>query len=181
MQQILQRESPELRKISVPVPVEDISSPRIQDIIGRMKEALASQDDGVAIAAPQIGENVRIFIVSGKTLAMLAEKKETGEHDPKKSIAPLPDLVFINPEITKQSKKTEWMEEGCLSVRYLYGRVKRSTKITVRAYDEKGMQFTRGGSGLLAQIFQHETDHLDGVLFIDKADHLENVPPQSAQ
>ena len=181
MQQILQRESPELRKISAPVPIEEISSPRIQDIVTRMKEALTSQDDGVAIAAPQIGENVRIFIVSGKTLAMLAEEKETGVHDPKKPITPLPDLVFINPEIIKQSKKMEWMEEGCLSVRYLYGRVKRSTKITVRAYDEHGVQFTRGGAGLLAQIFQHETDHLDGVLFIDKADHLENVPPEPAQ
>ena len=183
---ILQKESPELRRISVPVPVADIASPHIQGIIARMKEALASQDDGVAIAAPQIGENLRIFVVSGKTLAMLAEEKKSGTsiHDQHTAqgdnphFEPLPDMVCINPEIVKQSKTTEWMEEGCLSVRYLYGRVKRAKKITIQAHNERGELFTRGGSGLLAQIFQHETDHLDGVLFIDKAEDVEDVPPE---
>ena len=69
------------------------------------------------------------------------------------------------------------MEEGCLSVRWLYGKVRRSEKATIRAYDEHGKRFTLGASGLIAQAFQHETDHLEGVLFVDKADHLEDVPP----
>jgi peptide deformylase len=64
------------------------------------------------------------------------------------------------------------MEEGCLSVRYLYGKVSRGVKVTVEAYDETGKKFSKGGSGLIAQIYQHETDHLNGTLFIDKAKDL---------
>ena len=71
------------------------------------------------------------------------------------------------------------MPEGCLSVRWLYGEVKRSTNATILAYDEKGEKFTRGAGGLLAQIFQHETDHLDGILFTDKARNLEEMSPES--
>ena len=82
-----------------------------------------------------------------------------------------------NPEILKTSKEKMVVEEGCLSVRWLYGRVKRSQKTMVRAYDESGKMFTMGGSGLLSQAFQHEIDHLDGVLFIDKATDIKNIPP----
>lgn len=181
---ILQKDDPKLRIVSSPVAPEDISSTHIADIISRMKEALESQDDGVAIAAPQIGENVRIFVVSGKTLALIANEKKTGESfehaHQEDTITPFPHLTFINPEIIKRSKTTEDMEEGCLSVRYFYGKVRRATKVTVRAYDEAGNVFTRGGSGLLAQIFQHEIDHLDGTLFIDKATDLEDMPPEDA-
>jgi len=88
------------------------------------------------------------------------------------------DLVFINPEIIKISKKKGSVPEGCLSVRWLYGEVKRSTNATIRAYDENGKIFTRGGGGLLAQIFQHEVDHLNGVLFIDKAKNLVEIKPE---
>ena len=70
------------------------------------------------------------------------------------------------------------MEEGCLSVRYLYGKIRRSKKITMKAYNENGKIFQRGASGLLAQIFQHENDHLDGKLFIDKAKDIEDLPPE---
>ena len=72
------------------------------------------------------------------------------------------------------------MHEGCLSVRPLWGEVERSTNATVEAYDETGKKFTRGAGGLLAHIFQHETDHLDGVLFIDRARNVApgEVPPQ---
>ena len=69
------------------------------------------------------------------------------------------------------------MEEGCLSVRWLYGKVRRSQKTLIKAYDENGKLFTMGGSGLLSQAFQHETDHLNGILFIDKAKDLKDVPP----
>jgi peptide deformylase len=76
------------------------------------------------------------------------------------------------------SQEKKPMTEGCLSVRWLYGNVMRSTKATLVAQDERGQQFTMGASGLLAQIFQHEVDHLDGVLFVDKATNLEEVPPE---
>lgn len=155
-----------LRKKSLPVPIKEITSPKIKDVIGRMKEALASQADGVAIAAPQIAENVRIFVVSGK---VFDERFKRGKGIPAGEKPTHPDQVYINPEFVKISKKTLWLEEGCLSVRPLYGKVKRATNATVKAYDEYGKKFERGGGGLLAHIFQHEIDHLDGTLFIDKA------------
>ena len=70
-------------------------------------------------------------------------------------------------------------EEGCLSVRWLYGKVERPEKTLVRACDENGKSFTLGGSGLLSQIFQHEVDHLNGVLFTDKAIELKDMPPKN--
>ena len=88
-------------------------------------------------------------------------------------------MTFINPELLKISKGKHWVEEGCLSVRYLYGKVERATKATIRAYGEDGKMFTRGGSGILAQIFQHEIDHLEGVLFTDKAKEIEDMPPNN--
>jgi peptide deformylase len=88
------------------------------------------------------------------------------------------DLVFINPEIIKKSKEVKEMEEGCLSVRWLYGKVKRSNKVTVKAIDQTGKEFVMGASSLLAQIFQHEIDHLDGILFTDKAKDLEEIKPK---
>ena len=89
-------------------------------------------------------------------------------------------LVFINPVVTKISKDKAWLEEGCLSVRYKYGKIERAVKATVAALDENGKKFTRGGSGLLAQIFQHETDHLEGVLFIDKAIDVKDILPKES-
>lgn len=179
MPEIVQQNEPVLREIAQEVPLKDIGSPKIQKILKDMKVALASQDDGVAIAAPQIGVPLRIFIVSGAVLDMIKNSEEGGAEliKAKKKKEVPPDLVFINPVITKLSKATEMMEEGCLSVRYLYGKVKRSIKATVTAYDENGKKFERGGSGILAQVFQHETDHLDGTLFIDKAIDVEDLPP----
>ncbi|HJL55740.1 MAG TPA: peptide deformylase, partial [Candidatus Paceibacterota bacterium] len=121
-----------------------------------------------AIAAPQIGVPLRIFIVSGKLF-------DLGGNINEEVSSPLSDLVFINPEITKLSKENEEHEEGCLSVRGKYGTTKRAKKTTVRAFDENGKIFERGGSGLLAKIFQHEIDHLNGVLFIDKAENIHDT------
>jgi peptide deformylase len=164
---IVQKDEPVLREVAKPVPVEEIKSAKITKIISDMKKALASQLDGVAIAAPQIGVNLRIFVVSKRIYQILGEKNETG--------TPRKDTVYINPKFTKLSKTRKMMEEGCLSVRYLYGKVYRSDKATIEAYDENGDKINRGASGLLAQIFQHETDHLNGVLFIDKAEQLEEM------
>ncbi len=135
-----------------------------------MKSALDAEDDGVAIAAPQIGVPLRIFIVSGRVLNFI---KGDADDAPR-----YPDIVFINPKITKLSKEKEFMEEGCLSVRWLYGKVKRSTKASIEAYDENGNFFKKGASGLMAQIFQHETDHLNGILFTDTAKDLEEIDPE---
>ena len=162
MKEIVQIGTPVLREKALLVPEHMFGSPKLLEILHDMKEALDSQKDGVAIAAPQIGVSYRIFLVSEK-----AYKKGTLD-------AP---QVFINPIITKQSKTKELMAEGCLSVRPKYGEVKRSISTTVTAYDEYGKKFTRVGGGLLSQIFQHEIDHLDGILFIDKAKNVSDHYP----
>ncbi len=174
---ILQKEALVLRKICHAVPVEEINSPELHKILKEMKEALDSQDDGVAIAAPQIGYAKRIFVVSKRVENIVKGPKKDPEG--KEDVETEKDIVFINPVLKKVSKEKKTVEEGCLSVRYLYGKVSRSSKATVEAYDEHGKKFTRGGTGLLAQIFQHEMDHLDGILFIDKAKYVEEILPEN--
>ena len=168
-QSIVQANNPVLRKKAVDVNIDEIGSDKIQNIISEMKKVMATQKDGVAIAAPQIGYSLRIFVVSDKILSE-ADKKY-------KSIGR--DLVFINPVITKLSRNKHEVEEGCLSVRWKYGKVNRSIKASVKAHNELGEVVERGGSGLLAQVFQHETDHLDGILFIDKAVDVQDIPPEN--
>ena len=174
MKKILQKEAKILREIAKEVSVESITFPKIQKIIDEMKKALFSQDDGVAIAAPQIGHSLRIFVVSGKVQSIIKESKtkEDMDEDLEKNIK---DMVFINPTIKKLSKEKITVEEGCLSVRYLYGKVMRAKKAEITAYDEGGKKFVKGASGLLSQIFQHEIDHLNGVLFIDKTKYVEEI------
>ncbi len=158
-----------MRKNALEVPIKEIRTPKIKKIIADMKVALAREEDGVAIAAPQIGYLLRIFVVSGR-VAHLTGKAGKDEFR-------VDDSIFINPAIKKLSRKKEMDEEGCLSVRYLYGKVKRSSKVTIEAYDENGKKRLTGASGLLAQIFQHEVDHLNGVLFTDKASDVEEIIP----
>lgn len=168
MAKIIQEGHSTLRSTSEEIPIKEIATPVIQKVLKKMKVAIRGEKNAVAIAAPQIGESLRIFIVSGKAFT-------NGEDENAPS---LPDLTFINPKLIKVSKEKKWMDEGCLSVRGKYGKVKRSKKATVRAYNESGKRFQRGGSGLLAQIFQHEIDHLNGTLFTDKAKELQDVKPQ---
>ena len=181
---IVQKEHKVLRQHAKPVLLQEIKGEKIKKILTHMKEALDSQDDGIAIAAPQINVPLRIFLVSKKIhqieederkipAQVIKEKENVPQNNKKKKY-----LVFINPEIIKLSKKKYWVPEGCLSVRWLYGKVARADKATVRAYDEQGKAFTRGASGLLAQVFQHEIDHLNGELFIDKAKDIEELNPE---
>ena len=169
MKTILQKEEKVLRAMAKEILIKDIKTPKIQKVLKEMSIALKSQSDGVAIAAPQIGYSLRIFVVAGKIFDkdfITNEQNPNSIEKPKKRTR---DLVFINPKISKLSKDKDWMMEGCLSVRPLYGKTFRSKKATITAYDENGKKFIRGASGLLAQIFQHETDHLNGILFIDHA------------
>ena len=126
MKEIVQKGNNVLRQVAKEVDLSSITRSEIQTIVAEMKEALLSQEDGVAIAAPQIGYSLRIFVVSHKmfTHEKIGSTKE--------------DRVFINPHITKTSKEREAMEEGCLSVRWWYGSVLRHKKATVEAYDETG-------------------------------------------
>lgn len=163
MSKLVKESHPALHDISAEVPVDEIRSPKIQKILKDMRTALDTYNvhgfNGVAIAAPQIGVPLRIFLVHSTS------------KDPKEKDI-LPDLIAINPAIVKLSKKKHLVGEGCLSVEEKYGAVQRSTHATIRAYDEHGREYERGAGGLLAQIFQHECDHLDGILFVDKAEKV---------
>ncbi len=139
MPEILQRDAVVLRQTAKEVPIADIGTEKLNAIIADMRKAMASQKDGIAIAAPQIGISLRIFVVAGKLLKQ-ADKTYKGDGS---------DLVFINPVLTKLSKEKKEVEEGCLSVRWLYGIVKRSTRVTINALNEKGEKIDRGASGLL--------------------------------
>lgn len=131
---------------------EEFGSAYLQEVVSVMQSSLARESDGVALAAPQIALPLSIFVVAPSAYQNDAKWKP---------------LVFINPRITKISKKTAVMQEGCLSVRWVYGKTTRSVSATVEAYDVQGNKFSYGGTGLIAHIFQHETDHLQGILFID--------------
>ncbi len=181
MVEIIQSENPVLREIAAEVPLSDITKPKIKKVLADMISALNSQDDGVAIAAPQIGVSLRIFVVSGKIFDEDFIQGKGSTDGDLYNKARQKHLVFINPILKKISKDKKLMSEGCLSVRPIYGKVRRATRASVEAYDENGKKFTKDGSGLLAHIFQHETDHLDGVLFIDKAKDLYESLPEEAK
>lgn len=168
MTKILDRDAPVLREKAKTVPHEEITSAKIKKVIADMRAAMHLQKDGIAIAAPQIGHSLRIFVVSGPLLQQ-ADPTYKGDGS---------DLIFINPELKRLSRDKKEVEEGCLSVRWLYGKVKRSTRASLKALDEHGKKVERGASGLLAQVFQHEVDHLNGVLFIDKARELWEMSPE---
>lgn len=176
---IVQDGDPVLRAVAKPVEKEDFGTKKLHTILEEMTDALLREPDGVAIAAPQIGVSLRIFIVAKSAFAIPDKpntKKESTEVQ--KKVTPKDHMVAINPEIIKLSKKKKKVPEGCLSVRWLYGNTERHEKALLRAYDENGKLFTYGGSGLIAQIFQHETDHLNGVLFIDHATEIEKLSPK---
>jgi len=172
MTTIVQTGDKVLRETAKEISLAEIKSAKIKKILAQMTKAFSVAKDGVALAATQIGVPLRIFIVlkeytENKTAQ---ELKEIQEKKVKPEI-----VVFINPKITKISKKKQTVREGCLSVVGTFGAITRAEKVTVEAYNENGEKFTRGASGLLAQIFQHEMDHLNGILFTDTATNLEKL------
>ncbi len=121
--------------------------------------ATMAEANGVGLAAPQIGANIRLFVVD------------------------VPDWgtgVFINPQIIETSMELSCAEEGCLSIPGLFHDVERPASVVVQAQDAKGKVFTVKADGLLARAIQHENDHLNGVLFIDRLDKEEQEKMQRA-
>jgi peptide deformylase len=148
--QLLQIGNPILRQKSAEIELDQISSHKTKKIIQNLKDSL---DDRVAgLSAPQIGYNSKIFISNVR----LHNKQEL--------------IVYINPEITNFSPAKEVKHEGCGSVlnTNLFGPVERSRRITIRALNISGNEFTKKLSGFYARVVQHEVDHLNGILFTDK-------------
>lgn len=169
MKEIVQDGAPVLREVAEPVPEELFGSAKLASILADMEAALDGQPEGVALAAPQIGVPYRIFIVrKDRAVPPVALAKEG---------APLPKPkaeveTYINPEIVKTSRRQAKMDEGCLSVKGVYGTTKRHERVTIRARRADGAHFESGKGGIMAQIFEHEMDHLNGVLFTDHAERL---------
>ena len=160
MKAIVQDGDPVLRQKAQAVDAAEFGTPELTALIREMETVLDAEPDGVALAAPQIAVSKRIFIVRYDRM----KERQNGPEVPERG-------TFINPEFVKASRRMIEMDEGCLSVRGIYGKTHRHDRATMRAYDEHGVRFERGGGGVLAQAFQHETDHLDGMLFVDHA-HL---------
>jgi peptide deformylase len=150
------------------IPKAEIQAPATKSLIADMKRLLAKEKYGVALAAPQVGASLRLFVVSGKIM----EKRRKRYTEQPADEMPQEDVAYINPVVQKVSRGAKEKHEGCLSVRGFWGEVPRAEKMTISYYDEAGAKRTRGASGFLAHIFQHEMDHLDGVLYIDKASKL---------
>ena len=105
--------------------------------------------EGVGLACPQVGKPLRMFVL-------------IADDDVRR--------VFINPQIIKTSEEVSDYDEGCLSIPQVYETITRPAKVTVQALNEKGKPFTLEADGFLARIIQHEYDHLDGILYIDRGD-----------
>lgn len=135
----------ELRKPSEQISKSDIGSEQLNALIDDLIETMRDEN-GIGIAAPQIGIHKRVIIV-----------------DDGKSIN-----AFINPRIVSKSFRKMESEEGCLSIPGVWGKVKRHRSVKVKATDRNGEEITVDAQGLPATIFQHEIDHLNGILFIDK-------------
>ncbi len=135
----------------------------IKQLVTAMKDATLDWEDsrkhevGVALAAIQVDKPLRIVVIRNNF-----DNKEDRNF-----------RVFINPEITKFEGITEEDYEGCLSVRDVYGKVPRNTKIRVRALDVNGKEIRITAEGFLARVFQHEIDHTNGKLFVD---HIKDNP-----
>ncbi len=175
-----------LRARAEHVPVSEIGSPKIRRLIRDMKTTLAATPDGVGLAAPQIGKSLAVFIVSEEAEEIDRAEKQGWERRKRENPAlkneqpyekrPWKYYAFINPIVKNTSRKKLDGHEGCLSVPGTFGAVARHEKITVAAYDEQGKKFARNASRFFARVVQHELDHLDGVLFIDKAKDLMEIP-----
>lgn len=174
MRTIVQDGAPVLRDIAEEVPEDVFGTPEFERLLADMAEALDKEPEGVALAAPQVGVGYRLFIVRQDRVSEPSIREESGEQ----SVAKAQVDVYINPEIVKTSRKRTRAEEGCLSVRGVYGSTMPHERVTLRARRPDGISFERGAGGLLAQIFEHEINHLNGILFIDHATGMIELRPK---
>ena len=167
---------PVLRVKTSPVPQAEITGVQVQNLIDNMIQTMLEYH-GVGLAAPQVHEGLRLFVAQ---LVTDEGDEETGEEtdeepaDPPKSREP-EVMAVINPEIVPVGRTTVEDWEGCLSIPDLRGRVPRHRDIRVRAFDRNGKRVEIEATGYMARVIQHETDHLDGVLFLDRMKTLDSL------
>jgi peptide deformylase len=157
---------PVLRAKARPLHPSEIRTPKIQQLIDDMFETM-KEYQGVGLAAPQVHESVRIFV------AGFPPRPDDDEDDEREDEIPL--IALINPEIEMASRDTAEDWEGCLSIPDIRGRVPRARNIVVRAFDRSGKKIEMPASGFTARVIQHETDHLDGILFFDRMKNFQSL------
>ena len=158
---------PVLRTRAKPLDPSDMKSPRVQQLIDDMFETM-QEYQGVGLAAPQVHLGLRLFVAG---FAPRPGEEDDDEDDDRG----VPLMALINPEITVIGDEVQDDWEGCLSVPDVRGRVPRAREISVKAYDRKGRRLQMTARGFTARVIQHETDHLDGVLFMDRMESLETL------
>ncbi len=151
VRKVLRIGNPKLREVSRPVPESEIRSKEIKKLIRDMIDTMEAQN-GVGLAAPQIGVQKRIFISS------------EGSEDKNK-----PEIrIYINPEIQILEGPVQGFWEGCLSVPGMRGLVERSRRIRMKWFDENEEHHDKIIEGFEAVVMQHEYDHLDGIIYVDR-------------
>jgi peptide deformylase len=142
----------------------EIRTPKIQQLIDDMFETM-KEYQGVGLAAPQVHESLRLFVAG---FPPVVPDEDDDDREPDKDEEEVPLMALINPEIEAVTREVVEDWEGCLSIPDIRGRVPRARQIVVRAYDRMGKKIEIQASGFTARVIQHETDHLDGVLFFDR-------------
>ena len=160
-----------LEVVTVPHPVLRRRAVRVTDFGPGLQKLIDDMIDtmraapGVGLAAPQVNVSRRVIVVEYE--------------DPEENI-PHQLYAVVNPEIVSFSAETEVGVEGCLSIPGIIGEVERAKRVEVRGFDRHGKPFRLHTEGWVARIFQHEIDHLNGVLFTDRASRVEHVAPERA-
>lgn len=163
LREIITPDNPVLRKKAHKVTSFD--DPKLQKLIDDMVETLGKAE-GVGLAAPQVAAPIRLIVVR-----LPDDDASREEYGDQAGVL----YVVINPEIVRTSDEIVEGMEACLSIPGYYGNVDRHVGVTVRGYDRKGKQIRIKAQDWLARVFQHEIDHLDGVLFIDKAKEIYKI------
>lgn len=161
---IVQAGNPVLRKKSLALTKEEIGSPQIQELIELMREAMR-EAPGVGLAAPQIGESIQLAVIEDRAeyLADLSADQLAKYHR-----ASIPFHVIINPKLTVVDDSSAAFFEGCLSVTGFSAVVDRALNVRVECLNERGEEVTINAQGWYARILQHEIDHLNGILYVDR-------------
>lgn len=153
---------PVLRRQAEPVPPEAIGAPEIQQLIDDMLETMIDQD-GAGLAAPQVHVSKRVVIYGVESNPRYPDAEE------------VPLTVLVNPTITAATEEQEEDWEGCLSVPDLRGKVPRWTRVRVAAWGRDGRQLQFEAAGFHARVVQHECDHLDGLVYLDRMRSMETL------
>jgi peptide deformylase len=162
--EIVQVGDPVLRQRARPLSLDELASPRIQQLISDMRETMRAAP-GVGLAAPQIGESIQLVVIEDAPAyhaKLSAEQLAARERDA------VPFHVLVNPTLTVRSDEVVAAFEGCLSFSGFNMVVPRARKVRVEALDENGQRFVKVATGWYARILQHEVDHLNGIVCCDR-------------